>query len=106
MNRDVKVMLENIEAARSALASAGTMRDFMDDDEWTEAWDADVKVLNAVLNGMVALLKSEGKVRDGTSPLPRDSVYRLEYRDDGIYAVAPGGEAVRVARAPGVRDGE
>lgn len=105
MNRDVKVMLENIESARSALASAGTMRDFMDDDEWTEAWDADVKVLNAVLNGMVALLKSEGKVRDGAS-LPQDSVYRLEYRDDGIYAVAPGGEAVRVARAPGVRDGE
>ena len=106
MNRDVKVMLENIESARSALASAGTMRDFMDDDEWTEAWDADVDVLNKVLEAMVSLLKSEGKVRDGTSPLPQDSVYRLEYRDDGIYAVAPGGEVVWVARAPGARDGE
>ena len=105
MNRDVKVMLENIETARTALSSAGTMRDFMDDDEWTAAWDADVEVLDKVLEAMVSLLHAEEKVRSGAE-LPQDHVYRLEYRDDGIYAVAPGGEAVRVARAPGVRDGE
>lgn len=105
MNRDVKMMLENIRAAREALASAGTMRDFMDDDAWTEAWDADVEVLSKVLEAMVALLRAESRVRSGVE-LPQDFVYRLEYRDDGIYAVSPGGEAVRVARAPGVRDGE
>lgn len=106
MNRDVKVMLDNIESARTALASAGAMRDFMDDDAWTEAWDADVEVLNKVLEGMVALLKAENRVRSGAGPLPHDFVYRLDYRDDGIYAVAPGGESVRIAKAPGARDGE
>lgn len=105
MNRDVKVMLENIKTAKAAMSTAGVMRDFMDDDEWTEAWDADVEVLDKVLDAMVALLRAEGKVRSGME-LPQDFVYRLEYRDDGIYAVSPGGEAVRVARAPGVRDGE
>lgn len=102
MNEDVRVMVDAVAKARDALERATLLTDLLPEgaregwasalEDWTGAWERLDSVVTGAYNASVAVPVS------GTLPLGDigTTVYTLEYRSDGVWAVGSDGTQRRV----------
>lgn len=99
MNEDVRVMVEAVAKARDALDRATLLTDLLPEgargewasalEDWTEAWERLDSVVTGAYNASVAV--------PGMPPMDAGrTVYTLEYRSDGVWAVGSDGTQRRV----------
>ena len=98
MNEDVRVMVEAMAKARDALERATALTDLLPEGargEWADAlgswrgtWDRLDSVVTEAFNSAMAA--------PGTPPMSASTVYSLEYRSDGVWAVGSDGTQRRV----------
>ena len=99
MNEDVRVMVEAVARAKDALERATLLTDLLPEGargewadalgSWRETWDRLDSVVTGAYNASVAV--------PGMPPMDAGrTVYTLEYRSDGVWAVGSDGTQRRV----------